>query len=601
MRIYEDLRVVQQRLAVLQALAVFLVVGLTVQFWNLQVVRARHFRDLAESNRSRLVRLAAPRGALLDRHGKVLVENRPSFTVLLNTEHLEGIDRTIGRLAGTLEVGEAQIRERLERRQPYRPVVVKTDATIADVSALEAHRLELPEVSVEVVPLRSYPLASAAAHALGRVGEITERQLQLVDYKGLVPGALVGQAGLESRYNRQLMGRDGYRRVIVDSRGLEVAEAERQAPEDGPALTLTIDAGLQAAMEKAFEGRAGAAVALDPRSGEILAMASTPAYDPNEFTTGIEASLWTSLATDARTPLMNRVTQGAYSPGSTFKLIAATAALEEGVITPSTTFYCPGQTTIYGNVFHCHKKGGHGTLDLKGAIAQSCNVYFYNVGVRLEIQRLAKWAKAMGLSAATGIDLPHEGTGLMPSPEWKMRLFKQPWYAGETVSVAIGQGQVERYAPADGPRRRGDRERRQPLAPSPRARAPDSDPVPLHIKPSTIEAVKAGMRAVVAAGTGWRARFSTVEVAGKTGSAQIVAKSRLEKSPGAEEYQPHGWFLCFAPADDPTIAMAVIVEHGKSGGESAAPVARRILAHYFGLERPEATPGAIVVDTEADD
>jgi len=599
-RIYEDLRVVQQRLAVLQALVVVLIVGLVVQFWTLQVVRARHFRALAESNRSRLVRLAAPRGALLDRNGKVLVENRPSFTVLLNTEHADGLDRTVARLASMLEMGEAQIRERLARRQPYRPVLIKTDASIADVQVLDAHRLELPEVSVDVVPLRSYPLASAAAHALGRVGEITERQLQLADYRGLAPGSLVGQAGLESRYNRELMGKDGYRRVIVDSRGLEVAEAESQKPEDGPALTLTIDAGLQAAMEQAFEGRAGAAVALDPRSGEILAMASTPAYDPNEFTTGIEASLWTSLATDSRTPLMNRVIQGAYSPGSTFKVIAATAALEEGIITPATTFFCPGQATFYGNVFHC-RAGGHGAVALEAALAQSCNVYFYNVGVRLEIQRLAKWGKAMGLSAPTGIDLPHEGTGLMPSPEWKQRLFKTPWYAGETVSVSIGQGQVSatplQMARVAAVIASGGRLVRPHLVRG----APGSEPVALGIKPSTIAAVRAGMRAVVAAGTGLRARMQSVEVAGKTGSAQVVARSRLEKSPNAEEFQPHGWFLAFAPAEAPTIAMAVLVEHGRSGGESAAPVARRILAHYFGLDRPAGPAGAVVLDTAADD
>jgi len=598
------MRVVQQRLAVLQAVVVVLVVGLAVQFWILQVVRARHFRDLAESNRSRLVRLAAPRGALLDRNGKVLVENRPSFTVLLDAERAEGLDHTIAKLAGTLEMGEAQIRERLARRLPYRPVVVKSDASLADVSALETRRLELPEVSVEVVPLRSYPLASAAAHALGRVGEITERQLQLADFRGLAPGSLVGQAGLESRYNRRLMGRDGYRRVIVDSRGLEVTEAEHQVPEDGPALTLTIDAGLQAAMEDAFEGRAGAAVALDPRTGEILAMASTPAYDPNEFTNGIEASLWASLATDSRTPLMNRVIQGAYSPGSTFKLVAATAALEEGIVTPATTFFCPGQTTIYGNVFHCSRAGGHGSLDLEGALAQSCNVYFFNVGVRLEIQRLAKWGKRMGLGAPTGIDLPHEGTGLMPSPEWKMRLFKTPWYAGETVSVSIGQGQVSatplQMARVAAIFANGGMLVRPHLVRG----AADSEPIALGIKASTIAAVRAGMRAVVAGGTGMRARMQTVEVAGKTGSAQVVAKSRLEKSP-TEEFQPHGWFVCFAPAENPTIAMAVLVEHGRSGGESAAPVARRILAHYFGVDKggPPAGPpaGPPTPDREADD
>jgi len=604
-RIYEDLRVVQARLAVLQAVAVALVGVLVIQFWNLQVIRARHFRDLAENNRSRLVTLAAPRGALLDREGHVLVGNRPSFNVVLTPEHAVDLDRVVTRLAATLGMGEAALRERLARRQPYRPVVVKTDASLADVAALEARRLELPEVSIEVVPLRSYPLASAAAHALGRVGEITERQLDLAEFrgKGLAPGSLVGQAGVESRYNRELMGRDGFRRVIVNSRGLEVTEAERQVPEDGPSLTLSIDASLQAAVENAFEGRAGSAVALDPETGEVLAMTSTPAYDPNEFTTGIEASLWASLATDPRTPLMNRVIQGTYSPGSTFKVIAATAALEEGVITPATTFYCPGYLAVYNTVFHCSNPRGHGVMDLRRAIANSCNVYFFNVGIRLEIGRLAKWAKLMGLGVPTGIDLPAEVSGLMPSPEWKMRVFKTPWYAGETVSVAIGQGQVNatplQMARVAAVIANGGRLVRPHLTRAGTGSA--TAPVPLGIHPETIAAVKEGMRAVVAEGTGWRARLSSIEVCGKTGSAQVVAKSRLEKSPNAFEMLPHGWFLAFAPADHPKIALAVVVEHGRSGGESAAPVARQILAHFFGLDRP-ASPGAVgVVDTEAED
>jgi penicillin-binding protein 2 len=602
-RIYEDLRVVQARLAVLQALAVVLVAALVVQFWNLQVIRARHFRGLAENNRSRLVTLAAPRGALLDREGQVLVGNRPSFNVVLVPELADNLDRLVARLSATLDVGEATIRERLVRRQPYRPVVVKTDATLADVAALEARRLELPEVSVEVVPLRSYPLASAAAHALGRVGEITERQLQLAEYKDLAPGSLVGQAGIESEYNRSVMGKDGFRRVVVNSRGLEVQEAERQAPEDGPNLTLAIDASLQGAMEKAFEGRSGAAVALDPRTGEILAMASTPAYDPNEFTTGIDASLWASLASDPLTPLMNRVIQGTYSPGSTFKIIAATAALEEGIITPATTFYCPGYLAVYNTVFHCTHS--HGVMDLRRAIANSCNVYFFQIGIRLAISRLAKWGKLMGLGAPTGIDLPHEGTGLMPSPEWKMRLLKTPWYAGETVSVAIGQGQVGatplQMARVAAVIANGGRLVHPRLAKATPGGPPAKAPTPLGIHPETIAAVKEGMRAVVAEGTGWRARLSTVEVCGKTGSAQVVTKSRLAQSPNAFEMLPHGWFLAFAPADNPTIALAVLVEHGRSGGESAAPVARQILAHYFGVDRPTGPGESGVTDTEAED
>jgi penicillin-binding protein 2 len=600
MRIYEDLRVVQARVAVLQALGVALVALLVIQFWNLQVIRARHFRELAENNRYRLVNLAAPRGALLDREGHVLVGNRPAFNIVIVPEHAVDLDRVVSRLARTLGMGEAAIRERLARRQPYKPVVIKTDAPLSDVAALEARRLELPEVSVEVVPLRSYPLASAAAHALGRVGEISERQLQLPENKDVAPGSLVGQAGIESKYNRQLMGQDGFRRVIVNSRGAEVTEAERHPPQDGPSLTLSIDASLQETMEKAFLGRAGSAVALDPRTGEVLAMTSTPAYDPNEFTTGIDAATWASLATDPQTPLMNKVIQGAYSPGSTFKLIAATAALEEGVITPQTTFFCPGYLAVYNTVFHCHKKQGHGLLDLKGGIANSCNVYFYNVGIRLEISRLAKWAKLMGLSAPTGIDLPHEGTGLMPSPEWKMRVFKTPWYAGETVSVAIGQGQVS-ATPLQMARLVSVIANGGSLVSPHLARAAKvPPPLPLGIHPATIAAVKEGMRAVVAGGTGWRAKLPGIEVCGKTGSAQVVAKARLEKSPNAPEMQPHGWFLAFAPCDDPRIALAVLVEHGKSGGESAAPVAHDILAHYFGLDRPTPPPNG-VPDTEAED
>jgi penicillin-binding protein 2 len=596
-RIYEDLRLVQSRLALLQAVVVLLVAALVVQFWNLQLVRARHFRELAENNRSRVVTLAAPRGALIDRKGQLLVGNRPSFNVVLLPEHAQSLDRVVARLASALGMGEAQIRERLARRQPYRPVLVKTDATLADVAVLEARRLELPEVSVEVVPLRSYPLASAAAHALGRVGEISERQQLLPEFKGLPPGALVGQAGIESRYNRELMGQDGYRRVIVNSRGLEVAESAREAPSDGPNLTLSIDASLQAAMEAAFEGRSGSAVALDPETGEILAMTSTPAYDPNRFTTGIEPAEWASLASDPETPLMNRVIQGSYAPGSTFKVIAATAALEEGVITPQTTFYCPGQLSVYNTVFRCHP-GGHGVVDLRRAIQVSCNVYFYQVGIRLEITRLAKWAKLLGLGSPTGVDLPFEASGLMPSPEWKLRVLKAPWYAGETVSVAIGQGQVSatplqmaRVAAfvANGGRLVRPHFARQASAPLEASL----------VRPETIAAVKEGMRMVVAAGTGFRARLQDVEVCGKTGSAQVVAHSRLENAPTTHAFLPHGWFIAFAPADHPRIALAVLVEHGGSGGEAAAPVARRILSHFFGLDHAE--PPTVAAHGDATD
>jgi penicillin-binding protein 2 len=604
-RIYEDLRVVQSRLAVVQTVVAALLVLLAFAFWNLQVVRRSYFKNLAENNRTRAVTIAAPRGPLLDRQGRVLVENRPSFNVVLTPEHSRDLDATISRVARVLRVGEAQIRERLARREPpFRHVVLRTDASLEDVAAVEARRSELSEVSVEVVPLRSYPLAAAAAHTLGRVGEVSERQLQQPEFAGLEPGALVGQAGLESQYNRSLMGKDGHRRVIVNSRGLEEEEAERVEPEDGPPLTLTLDAELQKATEAAFRGRAGSAVALDPETGEILALTSTPAYDPNRFTTGIDTALWQKLTSDPETPLMNRVIQGLYAPGSTFKVAAAVAALEEGVVTPSTSVYCPGYYAVYGTVFRCARAGGHGVVSLQRAIALSCNVFFYQVGVKLEITRLARWAKRLGLGSATGVDLPYEAAGLMPDPEWKLRVQKMPWYAGETVSVAIGQGQVTatplQLARLAAVIANGGRLVRPHLVKSiGGVPVPWTPPGDAGLKPETVRLVREGMRGVVAEGTGWRARLASLEVAGKTGSAQVVGHARLARDPKSPKLLPHGWFICFAPADEPRIAMAVLIEHGGSGGESAAPVAREILARYFGRTETvaEASPPG-VVDTE---
>jgi penicillin-binding protein 2 len=604
-RIYEDLRVVQGRLAVVQSVVGVLVALVGLYFWNLQVVRGHYFKDLAENNRTRAVAIAAPRGPLLDRAGHVLVENRPSFNVVLTPEHSRDLDDAVVRVARVLGVGEGQIRERLARRAvPFRQVVLKTDAALDDVAAVLARRRELPEVSVEVVPLRSYPLAAAAAHTLGRVGEVSELQLKQPEFQGLEAGNLVGQAGLESQYNRRLMGKDGLRRVIVNSRGLEVEEAERVEPKDGPALTLTLDADLQKATEAAFQGRAGSAVALDPETGEILALTSTPAYDPNRFTTGIEPALWQKLTTDPDTPLMNRVIQGTYAPGSTFKVVAAIAALEEGVITPSTTVYCPGYYAVYGTVFHCHKAAGHGVVDLHKALAQSCNVFFYQAGVKLEIVRLAAWAKRLGLGSPTGIDLPHEASGLMPSPEWKQRVLRVPWYGGETVSVAIGQGQVS-ATPLQMARLAAVVANGGRLVQPHLVKSVGGVPVPweppreIGLKPETVRVVKDGMRSVVAEGTGWRARLPGMEVAGKTGSAQVVAHARLAKDPKSPKLMPHGWFICFAPADKPRIAMAVLVEHGGAGGEAAAPVAHEILARYFGkaTSLAEVPPGA-PVDSE---
>jgi penicillin-binding protein 2 len=602
-RLYEDVRALQARVGALQFVVVLALALLLAYFWYLQVLRGRYYRELAENNRIRTLPIAAPRGTLLDRHGRILVENRPSFNVILQPE-LQSTDEAVSRLANVLHTGEAQIRERLAKRTPLRPVVVKADASNADVAAVEARRLELPEARVDVIPLRSYPLGRAAAHALGRVGEVTDKQLQLSEFAALNPGDLVGQAGVELQHNRSLMGKDGRRRVVVNSRGFEVTEAEREPPAPGPSLTLTLDAELQKAADEAFGELSGSAVALDPNTGEVLAMTSVPSFDPNEFATGMEASLWNRLSTDPATPLMNRVIQGQYAPGSTFKIVLAVAALEEGVITPQTTFYCPGYLSIYNTVFRCHKAAGHGVVDVQKALTQSCNVFFYQAGVRLEIERIAAYARRLGLGVPTGIDLPHEAAGLIPDTAWKQRVLKQPWYAGETVSVAIGQGQVTvtplqlaRLAAAIA---NGGKLVRPHLVKD-AARAPSDAPIDIGLKPSTLEIVKAGMNGVVnAPGTGWRARLPEVVVAGKTGTAQVVSHARLTRGVPSQAIVPHGWFVAFAPLNNPRIALAVLAEHAGSGGEGAAPLARKMLAQFFNSRSP--APGlpvaGAVIDTE---
>ncbi|MBN2370715.1 MAG: penicillin-binding protein 2 [Vicinamibacteria bacterium] len=586
MKIYEDLRGVQARIGVIQYMLVITIGILLSVLWYIQVLRGHLFRNLAENNQRRVITIAAPRGPMVDRNGQLLVENRPAFRIVLRPEDCPDLDETIGRLSRLLQTAESRIRESVALRPaPFRPVVIKANASNRDLAMIRARRIELPQVQVDPAPLRFYPL-TAAAHVLGRVGEITERQLHSKDFEGLSAGSLVGQMGLEATYNSQLMGKDGYRRVIVNSRGLEVQEAERIEALEGPTLKLTINYELQKELESAFAGRSGCGIVLDPRNGDVLALVSLPAYDPNLFAAGISPLEWSRLINDDKTPLMNRAIQGQYSPGSLFKIVVAAAALEEGIITPKTNFFCSGQINMYGTVFHCHKADGHGAVDLHKALAQSCNVFFFQVGSQLEIGRIARYAKRLGLGTPTGIDLPYEVGGLVPTPEWKLGLFKTPWYAGETVSVAIGQGQIL-VTPIQMARliaaiANGGRLVRPRLIRSIGGRSiPIEAPVNVGLSPDTLNAIRAGLSAVVnQGGTGRRARLTGVEVCGKTGSAQIVARAKLrEDSP--LEFQPHAWFIGFAPANDPRIAFAILVEHGVGGSRSAAPLAHEVLSHIF--------------------
>ena len=596
----ERLRAVGVRLSVLQYATATLFIVLAAGFWVLQVVEHAKFEEMAENNHQRTLALRAPRGIVFDRNQRVLVVNRRSYSISIMREQTKDLNRTIRMLAAVLGLDEGSIRQIVDRhrREPtYRPVTIVQDATLAQVAAIRARRLdfELPDIVVEQVPTRQYPDAMAA-HLFGYVGEVSDAQVTNSD--SLKSGDIVGQAGIEKVYNEMLMGEDGAKRVVVNSVGREIRTLEESAPNEGKRVALTVDYDLQKALEDGFKasGFNGASVIMDPKTGEVLAFTSVPAYDPNAFAAGIDRATWASLNTDDLRPLQDRAIQGRYSPGSTFKMAVATAALEEGIITPDFKVACPGHANFFGRSFQCSLPNGrgHGTIDLRQAIERSCNVYFYTVGNMVGIDKIHKWATLLGLGERTGIDLPNELQGLVPSPEWKRQRFHEKWYAGETISVSIGQGAVA-LTPvsmavyistlANGGTR---------LTPHLLKAVDDGTgwkdvppPAPrstVQLKPETIQAIRDGLWMVVnASGTGGKARIAGRDVSGKTGTAQVISLegSKAAKGRSNRDLRDNGWFVFFAPRDHPQIAGVVFVEHGGHGGTTAAPIARHVLETFF--------------------
>ncbi len=607
MRIPEERQTLSTRIMVLRVGAVVLFAMLAASFWFFQIIQHAKFQEMAENNHQRELPLRAPRGVLFDRNGRVLVENRPSFNVSIVRLHTTNLDRTIRLLAAVAGTDERRMQELVDRHRhepPYRPIVVIEDATLAQVAAITARRLdfELPDVVVQRVPTRNYPVEGLAAHLFGYVGEASD--IQVAANVTVKSGDIIGQAGLEKTHNDLLMGTSGLRTVVVNSTGREMGELDKVEPVEGRRVKLTIDYDLQKAAEDGFKalGYQGAAVVLDPRNGEVLTFVSLPAYDPNTFAAGIDRATWAALNTDRLRPLQNRAIQGRYSPGSTFKIAVATAALEEGVATPDFRVHCGGGAVFYGRYFKCHLKGGHGTVDMRHALERSCNVYFYTLGNMLGVDRMHKWATRLGLGVRTGIDLPNEVQGIMPSTAWKKARTGEKWYAGETISVAIGQGQVSvtplslavmmatvanggtRFLPHT-IRAIEDRSRWNEVPP----------PAPAEqftLKPSTVSALHDGLWMVVnAAGTGGRGRLAGRDVAGKTGTAQVIslqggkaAKGRTDK-----DLRDHGWFVFFAPKDNPVLAGVIFAEHAEHG-YLGAPIAKHIIATYYAKQEGQPLP-----------
>ncbi len=605
--VQDDRRRLHARIAGLRTAMIVVFVLLLAGFWFFQVFQHAKFQEMAENNHQRTLPLRAPRGVIFDRHGEVLVENRASFNISIMREHTPDLGRTVRLLAEVLRIEESDIHDTLARHRgepSYRPVVILQDASLAQVAAVTARRLdfELPDVLVQQVPTRRYPAQSLGAHVLGYVGEASEQQIAT---DRVATGTVLGQSGLERTYNRDLMGTDGAKRVVVNSVGREIRTLDETPPVEGRRVQVTLDAAMQRAAEEGFKvtGYWGSAVVLDPRSGDVLTLVSLPAYDPNAFAGGIDRATWAALNTDALRPLQNRAIQGRYSPGSTFKVVIATAGLEEGVITPETRVFCNGGGTFYGRFFQC--LGQHGWMDVRHALEKSCNVFFYTVGNQLGVDRIHSWSDKLGLATKSGIDLPNEVESIIPSTAWKQQRTGERWYPGETISVAIGQGQVSvtpmsmavmMASVAQGARvvprlvkATSSGGAWEPVAAPGTASA-------VTLAPATVSAVHDGLwMAVNGAGTATRARIAGRDVAGKTGTAQVISLQGRQRLRGnGQDLRDHGWFVFMVPKDNPELAGVVFAEHSDHG-YLAAPIAKHIIETYYARKEGRPLPAMPVV------
>jgi penicillin-binding protein 2 len=591
-------------------LAISFVVGaifflLLLRLWHLQILNADDYRSMSENNRLRFVPVAASRGAIMDRGGKVLVSNRPSFSLAVVPQEVKDKDGLLDQLVRLLGLDRAELEERWKKvkgRAKYYPVVLASNISRDQVEIIEENRLRLPGVEIEMKPVREYSSNVLAAHLLGYIGEISDEEIDKKSYEGYNPGDYVGKNGIERSWEQELHGNDGGRQLEVDARGRVLRTISESYPTVGNSVVLTIDAALQKQTERAFGDQAGAAVAMDVNSGEVLAFVSNPAFDPALFSGKLPADIWKSYLDDKRHPLENKALTGQYPPGSTFKVITALAGLEEGKINDSTSVNCNGAYELGGSTFKCWNKRGHGTTTLKKSLRESCDVYYYQLGERLGVDSIAKTAQKFMLGSAMGIGLNNEKPGLIPTSEWKQKRLGKRWYHGETLPVSIGQGYVLMTPIQMASMIATVANEGTVYRPFLVKRIVDTDGKTLKefkpevlgrtgISPANFRLVKQGLFSVVndPGGTGGAARLYDVRVAGKTGTSQVV-KMRDSKSGTPYQFRDHALFVAFAPYDKPEIAVAVIVEHGEHGGSAAGPIAGRMLRAYFDSKKPAAKP-----------
>jgi len=573
------------------------------RLWHLQIVQGEDFRQQSERNRIRSVRLQPPRGKILDRTGRLLAGVKPCFNVCLVKEDVRDMEALLAKLSPLLGETEAEIRTRLgsEQKGPkYVPIVIKRGAEWETLSRIESRLFSLPGVFIEVTPIREYPYGSIATHLLGYLGEISRKDIEEKRYKGARSGDLVGKYGIEERFENDLAGVKGQRRLEVDAEGRLVRVIDEKPPIPGKDLYLSIDLELQQASEEAMKEYVGALVALDPQTGRILALVSSPAFDPDAFATGIDNKEWEALNDPVSRPLQNKALQGRYAPASTLKIVVAAAALQEGIVTRNTSFECASRFRLGKSSFRCWDWRGHGQTNLYKALVESCDIYFYQVGLKLKNEKIVKYANAFGLGSKTGIDLPNESPGFIATPDWKLKKYNEPWQEGETLITAIGQGftlvtplqmACLTSAVANGGTLYSPVYLEKLTGPDGHIFASfESDPKgKLPISESNLRIIK---RALVGAvndekATGNKCKLPDVLVAGKTGTAQVIGQAKRRQDKKLDwKYRDHAWFVAYAPADKPELAVAVLCEHAGHGGSVAAPIARKVFEKWFQIQSP---------------
>ncbi len=595
-----SIEIINKRLKFVVLIIVVVFVALVLRLWYLQLIKGPEFRVKSENNRIHLQDIPPFRGMIYDRRNALLVDNRPSFDMYIIPEDIQDRKNLLLSLDRLIDLPPDHVERKLKegsRRYPFKPILIKKALARDELALIETNYYNLSGVMIQVKPQRNYIHREFASHVIGYLGEIDEKQLMSGRFPENKTGDLIGKYGVEMKWQNQLNGIRGGEQVEVDAAGRKLRIISRMPPIPGANIGLTIDRELQFLAEKGLEGKTGAVVAMDPGNGEILAMASSPAFDPNFFIGRIDQDEWKQIISCRDSPLQNRTIAGQYPPGSVFKIVVALAGLEEGLIEPDEELFCNGSYRVGRRTYRCWRRGGHGNVDLHRALVESCDVYFYKLGRRLGVDKIAKYANMCGLGKAPHFDLGRDKAGLIPTSQWKLKRWGVPWQAGETISTSIGQSFVlvtplqvalmisavfnggELYQPKVIRWVKMGKEPIHVFSPTMRGR--------LKVKPENLELIKDALAGVVnePRGTGRKAKIKGTVVAGKTGTAQVVTleKEKIAKAGGdlPTEFKDHAWFVAIAPKENPRVAVAVLIEHGGHGGSAAAPLAGELIQSYL--------------------